>query len=129
MGCPARVHLVRALVHLDVGEAQDAVVLGLVPDAAQDGVDPGDDLGQGERLGHVVVAADGQAGHLVLDGVAGGEEEDGHPDPVGPQPPGHLEPVEVGQHDVEDDQVGRVLLGRRPGPCRPLTASSTVNPS
>ena len=87
------------------------VVLGLAADAAQDGVDPGHDLGQGEGLGHVVVAADGEAGHLVLDGVAGGEEEDRDTDAVGPQPPGDLEAVEVGQHDVEDDEVGRVLLG------------------
>ena len=52
------------------------LVLGLAPDPPEDGVHPGDDLGEGEGLGHVVVAADGQAGHLVLDGVAGGEEED-----------------------------------------------------
>ena len=73
-------HLVGVLVHLDVGEREDALVLGLAPDAAQDGMHPGHDLGQGERLGHVVVAADGEPGHLVLDGVAGGEEEDGDPD-------------------------------------------------
>ena len=30
---------------------------------------------------------------------------------VGAEPPGHLEAVEVGQHHVEDDEVGRVLLG------------------
>ena len=88
------------------------VVLGLGTDAAQDGVHPGHHLGEGERLGDVVVPADGQPGHLVLDGVAGGQEEDGDPDPVGPEPAGDLEPVEVGQHHVEHDEVGRVLLGR-----------------
>ena len=104
-------HLVRALVELEIGEAQDAVVLGLVAGPPQDGVHAGDHLGQGERLGHVVVAADGQAGQLVLERVAGGEEEDGHADAVGAESPGHLEPVEVGQHHVEDDEVRRVLLG------------------
>ena len=72
---------------------------------------PGDQLGQRERLGHVVVATDGQAGQLVLQRVAGGEEEDGDPDAVGPQAPGDLEAVEVGQHHIEDDEVRRILLG------------------
>ena len=35
--------------------------------------------------------------------------------PVGPQPAGDLQAVEVGEHHVEDDEVGRVLLGRRQG--------------
>ena len=76
-----------------------------------------DDLGEGERLGHVVVAADREPGDLVLDAVAGGEEQHGHPDAVGPQPSRDLEAVEVGEHHVEHDEVGRVLLGggqRRP---------------
>lgn len=35
------------------------------------------------------------------------------------QPAGHLEAVEVGQHDVEDDEVGPVLLdGGEGGPPR-----------
>jgi hypothetical protein len=72
---------VGALVELDVGEAQDPVVIGLVAGAAQDGMDPGDELGQREGLGDVVVAADGQAGQLVLQGVAGGQEEDGDAEP------------------------------------------------
>ena len=72
---------------------------------------PGHDFGEGERFGHVVVAADGEARHLVLDGVAGGEEEDGDVDAVGPQPSRHLQAVEIGEHDVEDDEIGRTFLG------------------
>jgi hypothetical protein len=68
IGFPARRHLVRALVELEVGEAQDALVLGLVTGAAQDGMHPGDHFHEGERLGHVVVTTDGEAGHLVLAG-------------------------------------------------------------
>ena len=108
IGVAAAPHLVGALVHLEVGEAEHPVVLGLVAGPAQDGVHPGDDLGQCEGLGDVVVAADGQAGQLVLQRVAGREEEDGHADPVGPQAPGHLDAVEVGQHHVEDHEVRRV---------------------
>ena len=100
----------RALVEFQVREAQDAVVVGLVAGAAQDGMHPGDDLGQREGLGHVVVATDGEPGQLVLQGVARGQEQDGHAQAVGAQPPGYLEAVEVGQHHVEDHQVRRVLL-------------------
>ena len=36
--------------------------------------------------------------------------------PSDAEAPGDLEPVEVGEHDVEDDQVGGVLLsGERRG--------------
>src|SRR5436309_2817365 len=45
---------------------------------AQDGVDPGDELPGAERLGQVVVGADGQADEQVGLGVAGRQHEDGH---------------------------------------------------
>jgi hypothetical protein len=45
--------------------------------AAQDRLDARDDLVEAERLGDVVVAADGEAGDLVLGVVLRGEEEDG----------------------------------------------------
>ena len=38
--------------------------------------------------------------------VAGGEEHDGHPHAVAAQPAGDLEAVEVGEHDVEHDELG-----------------------
>ena len=76
-------------------------------------MDARDQLGQRERLGDVVVAADGQTRQLVLQRVAGSQEEDGDPNPVGPQAPGDLEPVEVRQHHVEDDEVRGIVLGLR----------------
>ncbi len=114
-GVAVPAHLVGALVEFEIGEAEDPVVLGLVSGAAQDGMHPGDHLGQREGLRHVVVAADGEAGQLVLQGVARRQEEDRHPQPVRTQPPGDLESVEVGQHDVEDHEVRRILLGLRQG--------------
>jgi len=101
---------VDVVVELDVGEAKP-VVGGLTGGATQDGPGPGHDLRQGERLGHVVVAARSQPGHLVVGGVHGGEERHRDLDAVGAQAPGHLDAVEVGQHHVEHDQVRRVVLG------------------
>ena len=100
-----------ALIHLEVGEPEDPVVLPRRgPGSSQDHLGAGDDLGESERFRHVVVSADGEPGELVLQRVPGGEEEDRRPHPVGAEPPGHLDPVQVGEHHVEDYQIGRVVL-------------------
>ena len=75
------------------------------PDPAEDGVDPGHQLPGAERLGQVVVGADGQADEQVGLRVPGRQHEDGHR-PVLLDPAAHLEAVEAGEHQVEDDEVG-----------------------
>ena len=87
---------------------------GLVGDdggAPHQGAQPGDDLLEAERLGDVVVAAGGQAGHPVLDRVLGGQEEHRHVGVVAAHPAQHLEAVEVGEHHVERHRVGLELAG------------------
>ncbi len=77
--------------------------------AAQDAGDPGHDLARAERLGDVVVRAElepDDTAHLV---VEGGEEDDRRPVTGGAQRPAHLDPVELGQADVEQDDVGPAL--------------------
>src|SRR6185437_1111583 len=83
--------LVAVLVQLDVGEGEHRAdrLAGAGP--AQHGPDPGGQFLQAEGLGQVVIAAQGQAGHLVGLGVTGGEEDHRHPAAVPAQPP----------HDVE----------------------------
>jgi hypothetical protein len=104
---------VAVLVELEVGELQPGRGLGgIAPGPAQDGPDPGDDLLQAERLGHVVVAAQGQAPDLVLHRVPRGQEDDGDAGAAAPQPPDDVEPVHVGQHDVEHDEI-RPVAARR----------------
>ena len=66
----------RVLVHGELAGADDRVFVGL-HGAAQDGLDAGDDLVEAERLGDVVVAADGETGDLVFGVVLRREEEDG----------------------------------------------------
>ena len=83
----------------------------VAPDLPHQGPQPRDDLLQAERLGDVVVASGGQAGHPVLHGVAGGEEQDGYVGVLAAHPPEHLHAVEVGEHHVEDDGVGPEVLG------------------
>ena len=75
------------------------------PDAPQDHPQPGHHLFEAERLGDVVVAAEGEAGDLVLQRVAGGQEQRGRVDAVGAQPAQQPEAVHAGHHHVEDDRV------------------------
>src|SRR6476469_1506672 len=70
---------------------------------------------QAERLGDVVVAAGGEPGDAVLDGVLGGQEEHGEVRQVGTHPAEDLEPVDVRQHDVQDHRVGPEVTGRAHG--------------
>ena len=115
---PARpAHLVRVVVELEVMERQRRGAGLVAAGPPQDGADAGHDLLEAEGLGDVVVAAHREPLDLVLDRVTRGDKDD-RQQPAGlPQPAGHLEPVHVGEHDVEDDEVGVVLRGagdRRP---------------
>ena len=77
-----------------------------------------------ERLGQVAVGPDADARGPMVGVVQGGDHDDR--DQVRLAVPLELvadgEPVDVGQHQVEQDQVGRVLLGRRRRPAHPRRA-------
>jgi hypothetical protein len=105
------VDLVVVLVEFEVGEDQDRL-LGFGAGTAQHGADPGRQLLQAERLGHVVVAADGEPGDLVGLGVLRGQEDHRDAVAVPAQPAYDVEPVEVGQHHVQDNQVERAVPGQ-----------------
>ena len=82
---------------------------------AQDGRDAREQLHQRERLGDVVVGAELEAAHAIELGAARREHDHRHAAgraAAAADPPAHLEAVEVGQHDVEHDQV--VAPGERP---------------
>lgn len=92
---------------------------GLRGAAPEQRPDPGEEFGQAERLGDVVVGPGVQADdgvHLV---GAGGEHQDRHGVAVGAEPSGHFEAVHPGQAQVEHDQVDAALeawLSRAVGP-------------
>ena len=95
----------RLVVHLQVDAAQHAARLGKTG-TAQHRVDPRDQLLETERLHEIVVAAEGETSHLVVGGVARGEEQHGYALALGAKPAADLEAVEVGEHHVEHDQIG-----------------------
>ena len=66
----------------------------------------------GKRLRQVVVGAGVQPGDPVVQRIAGGEHDDRRRAAASPEPPGDLEPVDVGQADIEDDRIeGRAAVG------------------
>ena len=92
------------------------VVPGVPP---QLGLHPGRQLQRVEGLCDVVVRPQGQTGDLVHILYPGGEHDDGK-QVVLPDPLAQGKAVHVGEHDVQDSQIGRILLhmgqsrGRRP---------------
>ncbi len=72
------------VVEFEVGHADDGVVVAHRLGAAQHGTDAGHHLVEAEGLGHIVVAADGQAGDLVVGVIPCGEEDDGEMASGGP---------------------------------------------
>ena len=75
------------------------------------GMQPGQQLVEGERLDQVVVRAGAEARDPVAYGAECGQHQDRRPVVDRPDPAAHLEPVDVGQHQVEDDHVVRPLGG------------------
>src|SRR5215212_9510536 len=76
---------------------------------AHDRPDAGHELPDGERLGDVVVRPELEPDDPVYLVVAGGQHDDGHV-ALRPNPPYDLRAVELGEHDVEHDQVRFISL-------------------
>ncbi len=81
-------------------------------DAPQDGVDARNELPGGERLHDVVISAQAQARDPVGFLPARGEQDHGgRVGARGTESPHHLEAVDAGQHQIQDDEVGPDALG------------------
>ena len=108
----AAAHLMAVLVEREVAEAQD-VAGQLASRAPQDRLHARDDLGEAERLRHVVVSAGAQRLDLVLDGVLRREEEDRGAEAALAHAPADLDALDVGEHPIEHDEIGLELRDRR----------------
>ena len=90
----------------------DAVVSQTRTDAAQYGADAGDQLGHRERLGHIVVGAGVEAAHAVRLLAARGQHDDRQVAGLGlaPDAAAHLDARQLGQHPVQQHQIGQPLV-------------------
>ena len=94
--------------------------------AAQHRADPQRQLTRAERLGDVVVGAGLEADETI--GLVPQRGQHDHRDrPPGAEPAAHLETVDAGQHEVEDDEV-RGLLGHPAQRLLPVTHAFDVVP-
>ena len=84
---------------------------------------PGEQLGERERLRQVVVGAGVEAADAILDRVARGQHQHRRPDAVRAQPAADLDAVHAGEHQVEHD---RVVLGRARHPQRVFAGAGDV---
>src|SRR5664280_522542 len=96
-------------VDADVAEVDTGRLLSPVS-ARRDTAQPGQQLVDAERLGHVVVGPGVQRLHLVLAAAAPGQHDDRHAGPAA-QLADDREAIHVRQPEVEDDDVRR-LRGR-----------------
>ena len=103
-------HLVAVLVEREVGEHQHAVRRAVSLDTPQHRAHASDQLVEAERLGHVVVAAEREPADLVLGRITRGQVDRGHRPALAREPAVDLEAIEVGEHHIEHDQVGRERL-------------------
>ena len=78
--------------------------------AAQRDAEPGEELAHREGLAHVVVGAGVERGDLVPLLPAGGEDDDRDAGPF-PQPSDDVHAVEVGESEVQEDEVGLARRG------------------
>ena len=98
--------------------ARVGAAAGSALDPPQQRVDPGDQLAAAERLGEVVVGADGQPDDEVGLRIARGQHQHRNR-PVPLDLAAHVEAVDPRQHEVEHDEVG--LEGPAPlDPGRPV---------
>src|SRR5437763_4809952 len=81
--------------------------------AASECLQAGDDLGEGERLRDVVVAAGVEARETVGERVTGGEEQHRRLDAACPERLAEVAPVRVWEADVDDEQVRWVRADAR----------------
>ena len=96
--------------------------------AAQDGADAGNHLARAERLGNVIVAAEFEADDAVDLVGTGGQEQDrdvGLP----AQTAADVETADIGQADIEDDQIVVCLRPSSASASAPSVQLSVVKPS
>ena len=112
--CRARRTLRRIGVHLEVGHAQHALARRAAP---EQGTEPRRQLGERERLGHVVVGPGIEPGDALVERVLGGEDQHRQRRLPRPDVAEHLEPGPARQHQIEHDGVvvdgARLVAGVR----------------
>ena len=102
---PARRTCARQQIHLEIADAELGRRHWRAAAAPQQRLDPRQQLGEGERLDQIVVAAGAQALDAVVDRAQRAQDEDRGPHLGRAQGRDHGEPVHARQHAVDDQRV------------------------
>ena len=78
------------------------------------GAEPRDELGQPERLGQIVIGPGVQRHHDLELLRTRGQHDDHGLGEHGAQPAAQVDPLDVGQPEVEKDEIRRMPPGRSP---------------
>src|SRR5439155_5785578 len=105
---PAALHAARREIHLQILDRHDARHQRRPP--PRECADARDQLAKGEWLRHVVVRADLEPHHAIVDRVPRREHENGRLNPARPQVAAKLEPRAARKHHVEHDDVEAAAL-------------------
>ena len=96
-------HSARDQVHLEIGNRQAQRFGG--PPAPDERSNPGQQLGEGERLDQIIVGSAVEADHPILERIARRQDEHRRVDAALPQRAENLQPIASGQHEVEQNDV------------------------
>ena len=96
-------------VHLEVADLEHGGHAAGLP-AARQGLDPGDQFGEGIGFDQIVIRAGLEARDAILDLAEGGQEQDGGLVAVLAQGLDHADAVEARHHPVDDIDVIAALL-------------------
>ena len=107
-----RLHLARVDAQLLDLDRLAALGLGSPHAPPRGGVHARDELRHRERLHEVVVGADVERVDAVVLRAARADDDDRRPDALGPRALDHAPAVALRQHQVEDDDVGRLVAER-----------------
>ena len=104
--------LKRAIPASEIGRLRGTSVGQLLD--PQHRLDPGDERGLVDRLGQIFVGARFEPGDDVLGVGFCGDQDDRHERQIGVglQLPADFDAVELRHHDVEQDQIRKLLRGR-----------------
>lgn len=79
---------------------------------AKQGAQAGQQFGKRERFGEIVVGTGFKPGDLVLDGLARGQQQNRRAVPIGPESPADGKAIQLREHEVQDDQIIRIILSQ-----------------
>ena len=99
----AATNAMRSKIDLEIGDCRDFGQRSW--STSRKRIQTRDELAEGERLREIVVGAGIEPAYAIIDGVAGGQHQNGGADTALSEVSAKIEAVAPGEHDIENDDV------------------------